>query len=239
MAVMELKPNESVFYDDEDYKLVKAEDKLINKIKRKSYFVIKRLFDIICGIVGCIFLIPVILILKIIYLLNKDTDPLIFSQVRIGKNGKEFKLYKFRSMVSNADAILFQLISENPEIAEEYKINKKLKNDPRVTPIGSFIRKASIDELPQLFNVLKGDMSLIGNRPYLPREKDDMGKYYDDIVKTRPALTGIWQTSGRNNTTFEDRLKLESYYSNYCNLKIDIKIFLKTFAVVLLKKGAK
>lgn len=209
------------------------------KIKRNIYYGFKRLFDILASIIGIIFLIPIIAIVKFMNICNKDFAPIFFSQQRIGKNGKEFKFYKFRSMVPNADDVLFKYLEENEEAAKEYKINKKIKNDPRITKIGRFLRNSSMDELPQLLNVLKGDMTLIGNRPYLPREKNDMGSYYHDIVKTKPGLTGLWQTSGRSNTTFEQRLKLESYYSNNCNIKIDIKIFFLTFIRVIKRDGAK
>ena len=114
-----------------------------------------------------------------------------------------------------------------------------MENDPRITKIGKILRKTSLDELPQLINILRGDMSFIGNRPYLPREKEDMGIFYDDIIKTRPGLTGYWQVSGRSNTTFNERLELEKYYSDHCDLFMDIKIFFKTIYVVLFSKGAK
>lgn len=208
-------------------------------LKETLYLIIKRLFDIICGLIGLIVLIPVTLIVKMIYICNKDFAPIFFTQNRIGKNGKEFKFYKYRSMVSNADEVLFRILKEDKELAKEYKINKKLKNDPRITKVGAFLRKTSLDELPQLINVLKGDMSIIGNRPYLPREKEDMGEYYNDIVKTKPGITGYWQVSGRSDLSFQERLELEQFYSNQTSLKLDIKIFFKTFAVVLLKKGAK
>ncbi len=142
-------------------------------------------------------------------------------------------------MVPNADEILFKTLEMDKLAAEEYKKNKKFKNDPRITKVGRVMRKLSIDELPQLINVLKGDMSMIGNRPYLPREKDDMGEYYNDIIKTKPGLTGYWQVNGRSDTTFNERLKLESFYSNHNSLVLDIKIFFKTFQVVLFGKGAK
>lgn len=203
------------------------------------YLGIKRLFDIIFSLVGCLFLLPVALIVKISYMLNKDFNPIFFSQERIGKNGRLFKFYKFRSMVPNADEVLKNLLETDEELAKEYQINKKLDNDPRITKMGKILRKTSLDELPQLFNVLKGDMSLIGNRPYLPREKDDMKYYYKSIIKTKPGLTGYWQVNGRSNTTFKERLKLEKYYSNNCSLWLDIKIFFKTFVVVLLHKGSK
>ena len=207
--------------------------------KRRFSLFLKRVFDIVCSFIGCLFLLPVALIVKISYVLNKDYDSIFFKQQRIGKNGKLFKFYKFRSMVPNADEVLFKLLETDEEAAKEYKLNKKLENDPRITKMGKILRKTSIDELPQLINILKGDMSLIGNRPYLPREQDDMGTYYNDILKTKPGLTGYWQVSGRSDTTFDERLKLERYYSNHNSLKLDIKIFFKTFKVVLLHKGSK
>ena len=142
-------------------------------------------------------------------------------------------------MVPNADDVLFELLKKDKKLAKEYKINKKLKNDPRITKMGKHLRNSSLDELPQLINVLKGDMSLVGNRPYLPREQEDMGEYFDDIIKTKPGLTGYWQVSGRSDTSFDYRLKLEKYYSNNYSLLFDIKILLSTVRVVLLKKGAK
>ena len=208
-------------------------------LKEVFYLVIIRTFDIICGLIGVLILIPISIIIKIIYICNKDFSPIFFTQNRIGKNGKEFKFYKYRSMVANADEVLFRMLKEDKEIAKEYKKNKKLKNDPRITKVGEFLRKTSLDELPQLINVLKGDMSIIGNRPYLPREKKDMGEYYDDIVKTKPGITGYWQVSGRSDLSFKKRLELEQFYSNQISLKLDIKIFFKTFLVVFLKKGAK
>lgn len=208
-------------------------------IKKYLYFGVKRLFDILIALIGCLFLLPIILIVKISYLLHKDFDSIFFRQKRIGKNGKEFNLYKFRSMVPNADEVLKELLKNDEAARKEYKVNKKLKNDPRVTSMGKILRVTSLDELPQFINILKGEMSLIGNRPYLPREKEDMNFYYSDIVKTKPGLTGYWQVMGRSSTTFEERLKLEQYYSKNYGLKLDIKIFFKTFDVVLRHKGAK
>ena len=207
-------------------------------IKTIVYLCLKRLIDIIAGIIGLLILLPIALVIKIISMCNGDFHRIIFVQKRIGKNGKEFDFYKFRSMVPNADEILFKLMEENEEIRKEYQENKKLKEDPRITKVGKFIRRFSIDELPQLINVLKGDMTLIGNRPYLPREKADMGKYFNDIVKTKPGITGYWQVSGRSDVTFIKRLKLEQYYSNNAGFKMDLSIFFKTFKVVLFGKGA-
>lgn len=211
----------------------------IKDLKNIAYQVIKRVFDIVVSLVGCLFLLPIALVVKICNIISGDYNPIVFSQNRIGKDGKEFKFYKFRSMIPNADEALFKLLEKNPERKKEYELNKKLENDPRITKIGNILRKTSLDELPQLINVLKGDMSLIGNRPYLPREKSDMKKYYSDIVKTKPGLTGYWQVNGRSNTSFGERLTLEQYYSNHASLMMDIKIFFKTFKVVLLRKGSK
>lgn len=203
-----------------------------------SYLAFKRLFDIIVSSVALIMLSPLFLILAILIKLDSKGS-IILTQDRIGKDGKLFKFYKFRSMVVNADELLIDLIKNDKKLALEYKINKKLVNDPRITRVGKFIRKTSIDELPQLFNVLKGDMSLIGNRPYLPREKEDMGYYFDDIVSTKPGITGYWQVSGRSKTTFKNRLKMESDYSKIQSLDLDVYIFFKTFAVLLHKDEAK
>ena len=165
------------------------------KIKMAIYNIIKRLFDIFCALLGIILLIPTYIFVKIAYMVTGDFSKVIFKQKRYGKNGKEFNFYKFRSMVKNADEILYKLMEEDKELAKEYKKNKKLKNDPRITKVGKFIRRTSLDELPQFINVLKGDMSLIGNRPYLPREKEDMGEYFDDVLKTKPGLTGYCETT--------------------------------------------
>ena len=207
--------------------------------KKITYLFIKRFFDILISIIGILLLIPITIFVKIAYICTGDFTKVIFVQERIGKDGKLFKFYKFRSMVPNADEVLFRTLELDKIMAEEYNKNKKLKNDPRITKVGRLIRKLSIDEFPQFINVFLGDMTLIGNRPYLPREKEDMGNYYEDIIKTKPGLTGYWQVSGRSNTTFEERLKLEKEYSEKASTSLDIKIFFRTFAVVFFGKGAK
>ena len=206
--------------------------------KKITYLFIKRFFDILISIIGIILLIPITIFVKIAYICTGDFTKVIFVQERIGKDGKLFKFYKFRSMVPNADEVLFRTLELDKIMAEEYNKNKKLKNDPRITKVGRLIRKLSIDEFPQFINVFLGDMTLIGNRPYLPREKEDMGNYYEDIIKTKPGLTGYWQVNGRSNTTFEERLKLEKEYSEKATLLLDIKILFKTFIVVIFGKGA-
>lgn len=209
------------------------------KVKRQLYLGVKRVFDIMCSLIGCIFLIPLAIIVKISYILSGDFDNIFFIQKRIGKDGKEFNFYKFRTMVPNADEILFKTLELDKILAEEYKKNKKLKKDPRITRIGKILRKTSLDEMPQMINVFLGDMSMVGNRPYLPREKEDMEEHFEKIVSTKPGITGYWQVNGRSDTTFKRRLELEEYYSKNESLVLDIKIFFKTFAAVLFRNGAK
>ena len=141
-------------------------------------------------------------------------------------------------MVVNADEILFKMLKEDKKLAKEYKMNKKLKNDPRITKFGRYIRKLSIDEFPQFINVLLGQMSLVGNRPYLPREREDMGDFYYAIIKTKPGITGLWQVSGRSDISFQRRLELEKKYSNTCSFRLDFKILINTFAAVFKGEGA-
>ena len=203
------------------------------------YNFLKRILDIIGGIIGCILLVPMTIIIKIISIINKDYDSIFFTQDRIGKNGKIIKIYKFRSMIPNAEKVLEELMEKDPKIKEEYLKNKKLEKDPRITKIGWIIRKYSIDEFPQLINVLIGNMTLVGPRPYLLREKIDMGKYYDYVITCKPGITGLWQVSGRSDISFKNRLKLDEKYASEKSIKLDITILLKTFKGVLGKKGAK
>jgi len=202
------------------------------------YRIFKRLFDLVISFIAIILLSPVLLITAI--LIKSDSKgKAIFKQERIGKNGKPIYIYKFRSMFINADETLEKILKENKQLCEEYSKNKKLKNDPRVTKIGKFIRATSIDELPQLLNIFLGDMSFVGPRPYLYREKEDMKYHYDTIIKMKPGLTGLWQVSGRSDTTFEYRLRKDEEYYTIKGLKTDLKILFKTFKVVVCRKGAK
>ncbi len=201
------------------------------------YLFIKRLFDIVVSLSMLIILSP-LLLLVILAIRIESKGNAIFVQERIGKGGKLFKFYKFRSMVNNADEILDDILKNDEQMANEYRLNKKLANDPRITKVGKFIRRTSIDELPQLVNVLKGDMAMIGNRPYLPREIEDMGGFYKQIIMSKPGITGYWQTSGRSKTTFKARCQMEAEYSKNMSLHLDIKIFFKTFLVLLNRDGA-
>lgn len=213
-----------------------------NSLRAKAwnsfYAFSKRSFDIVCGIIGCICLLPILLLVKIAYLRHGDKAPILFKQERIGKGGKTICMYKIRSMVHNAEQVLEELMEKDPAIREEYITNKKLENDPRVTRVGKILRKTSLDEFGQFINVLKGDMTMIGPRPYLPREKEDMKMYYNDIITCKPGLTGLWQANGRSNINFENRCRLDSFYSKHKCLWFDIKIFKKTFSAVLSGNGA-
>ena len=199
---------------------------------------IKRFIDILAGIVGVITLLPLMVYVKYKYVKSGDYDNIMFSQYRIGKNGKLIKIYKFRSMIPNAEKELERLMKEDPKIKEEYLTNKKLKDDPRITPVGHFLRKTSLDEWPQFINVLKVEMSFIGPRPYLPREKEDMGQYYDSIIKLKPGVTGMWQANGRSDVEFSYRCKLDDYYYHNWSIWLDFTIMYKTVKSVVYGKGS-
>lgn len=201
--------------------------------KRAYYYVIKRTTDILASLIGLIILSPVFLIVSIAIEMDSK-GPIIFAQKRIGKNGKVFRMYKFRSMVSNAEKLKKKLLKENEMSGPMFKI----KNDPRVTKVGRFIRKTSIDELPQLVNVLKGDMSLVGPRPNLPKEVEQFSNFQKLKLMAKPGLTCYWQVMGRNDIDFEDWMKLDVKYAEDRNVIIDFKLILKTFKVLFGDKHA-
>ena len=203
------------------------------------YFFTKRIFDIIIGLIGILCMIPLTIIVKIAYILTGDFGHIFLKQARIGKNGKTIYIYKFRSMIENADEVLYDMMEKDANIRNEYLKNRKLKNDPRITKVGKFIRRTSIDEFPQFINVFLGNMSVVGPRPYLHREKEDMGGYYKKIITTKPGVTGYWQVTGRSNTDFITRLKMDSYYCDNKGMKMDLKLFMKTFESVIGMNGAK
>lgn len=200
--------------------------------------IMKRIIDIAAAIVGCAIVLPLALYIKRKYVKAGDKDPIIFRQDRIGVNGKTVNIYKFRTMIPNAEQVLEELMAKDPKVREEYLTNKKLRDDPRITPLGHRLRSTSLDEFPQFINVLKGEMSLVGPRPYLWREKDDMGIYYDSIISCKPGVTGMWQAHGRSDVDFDERCKLDDYYYKNWNLWLDIVIIYKTIKSVLYGKGA-
>ncbi|MFR9239375.1 MAG: sugar transferase [Clostridium baratii] len=197
------------------------------------YIFLKRLIDLLGSFIGLIVLSPIILIVSL-FIKFESKGPVIFSQDRIGKDGKIFKMYKFRSMVVNAEELKEKLKEQNEMSGPMFK----MKEDPRVTRIGKFIRKTSIDELPQLINVIKGDMSLVGPRPSLPKEVEQFEHWMMERLEVKPGLTCYWQVSGRNNIDFEDWMKLDIRYVREKNTLIDIKLIFKTVFVLFGDKNA-
>jgi exopolysaccharide production protein ExoY len=203
----------------------------------KSYVMIKRGFDIFSAIFGLIIASPIFLFLMVFNLFGESKGPLLFKQKRYGKYGKTFYIYKFRSMVVNAD----EKLKANKELYEKYvQNNYKLEQDedPRVTKLGRLLRKTSLDEIPQLINVLKGEMSIVGPRPIVEEELVEYKHLKDEFLSVKPGITGYWQISGRSDVGYPERVDLELYYVYHQSLLLDIKIILKTIIVVFLKKGA-
>lgn len=202
---------------------LKKTESTFSRIERITYFIIKRVFDILCSIFGILMLIPISLVTKICYIAVGDKKSIFYKQKRVGKNGKIIYIYKFRSMVYNADEVLKELLKD-PKYRKEWDINQKFENDPRVTKIGKILRKTSLDEIPQFINVLKGDMSLIGPRPLVEGELDAHKGNPMIYQSVRPGISGWWAANGRSATTYEKRLELEYYYCKNCNLILDIKL---------------
>lgn len=208
--------------------------KKLNSNKR-TYRFFKRFFDIICSLLVIVILSPVFIILGIIVKCTSK-GPVFYSHKRIGKNGKEIGIIKFRSMVKNADKMLNDFTEEQKK---EFKENFKLQNDPRVTKFGKFLRRTSLDELPQLFNILSGSISIVGPRPVTQEETLLYGKDRDTLLSVKPGLTGLWAISGRSNISYDERIKLELQYVRECSLWYDFKIIFKTIIPVFKGHGAK
>ncbi len=212
--------------------------KLNSKLTNKRNLMLKGSFDLLFTCLSLVLLIPVFLILALLIYLESN-GPIIYDGVRMGKDGKKFKCYKFRSMYTDSEAVLAQYLKEHPQALQQWKKYHKLENDPRITPIGRFLRKTSLDELPQFWNVLMGDMSIVGPRPYLPEEKGDMGEAYDVILQIRPGLTGVWQTNGRSNLEFSRRLEMDQWYVEHWSFGLDLQLIWKTVGIVLKAQGAR
>lgn len=205
------------------------------KVENKKYYSIqKRTLDILGALAGIIILSGLFLLIALLIKVEDPKGPIFFSQKRVGKNGKEFKMMKFRSMVSNAEERLQELLTLNEVSGAMFK----MKNDPRVTKVGRFIRKTSIDELPQLFNVLRGEMSLVGPRPPLEREVKQYSDYDIQRLLVIPGCTGLWQVSGRSNVGFEEMVELDLQYIRNRSLQYDIKIIFKTVLLLFGSKNA-
>lgn len=217
------------------YALENTEVSNENILKRQSpYRYIKRFMDVILATIALVVLSPIFLIIAIAIKIESK-GPVFFKHARIGKNGKIIKLYKFRSMVINAEELIK---SFTPEQMKEYKENYKLTNDPRITKIGKFLRKTSLDELPQLLNIIKGDLSIIGPRPVVTDELKKYGTNTEKFLSVTPGLTGYWAANGRSCTTYEQRMQMELYYIDNLSLKMDIKVFFKTIEAVIKREGA-
>ncbi|NLK95232.1 MAG: sugar transferase [Clostridiales bacterium] len=209
------------------YKSFTTEESQEINISLFFYNMIKRTIDLFCSLVGLICLSPILLLVAILIKIDSKGS-VFFSQERVGYKGKHFKMYKFRSMVVNAEDLKKTLEDKNNMSGPMFK----MKDDPRVTKIGKFIRKTSIDELPQLINVIKGDMSLVGPRPSLPKEVSSLDSWMLERLDVKPGLTCIWQVSGRNDIDFEDWMKLDIKYVRERSIKLDIKLIFKTFFVL-------
>lgn len=203
-------------------------------IKRTPYKILKRMIDIVLSFIGLILLSPVFAIIALAIKIESK-GPVFFKHNRIGKNGKIIGMYKFRSMVENAEELIKKF---TPEQMKEYKENYKLTDDPRITKTGKFLRKTSLDELPQLINIIKGELSIIGPRPVVQEELEKYGDNAQKFLSVTPGLTGYWAANGRSNTSYEERMEMELFYVDNMSIKLDIKIFFQTILSVLRKEGA-
>jgi undecaprenyl-phosphate galactose phosphotransferase len=209
-----------------------AQSALANPFKR----LLKRSFDIVAA--SILLLILSVTVVTIALLVRRSGGPALYRHKRVGFGGQTFGCIKFRSMDVNGDKILANLLATDPEAAAEWAATQKLRNDPRITPIGKFLRSTSLDELPQLINVLRGEMSLVGPRPVVQSELAFYGEDAEYYKMTRPGLTGLWQVSGRSDTTYEQRVHLDAWYVRNWTLWHDLAILMKTIPVVLFRRGA-
>jgi Undecaprenyl-phosphate galactose phosphotransferase WbaP len=198
----------------------------------------KRLFDLLAAVIGGVILLP-FFYLPVAFLVKMSSrGPLLYSQERIGRYGRRFHAWKFRTMFQDANLVLDRYLEENPDLKEEWERDHKLRYDPRTTRIGRFLRKTSLDELPQLWNVIRGDMSLVGPRPIVTKEIEKYGPYFGLYTMVKPGITGLWQVSGRNNTTYDERVQFDAYYVRNWSFWLDAFLLLKTIRIVLFARGA-
>ena len=197
---------------------------------------LKRAFDIAFAATILLLFSPLYLILILLIAISSP-GPIFYVQERVGRDHRRFNCLKFRTMVVNADTILQELLDTSPELRQEFEANFKLKRDPRITWIGRFLRLTSLDEFPQFWNVLKGDMSVVGPRPLVPEELPRYGRYIDRILKARPGITGLWQVSGRNDIPYHRRVQIDLYYVNFRTLVLDCWIIVKTIGIVVFPKN--
>ncbi|MCR8531574.1 sugar transferase [Prochlorococcus marinus] len=209
------------------------------KLTSKGYKLIKKIFDILFSMSILVAFLPLFVLIAFLIKLS-SRGPIFFLQERIGKNNIPFKCIKFRTMYPEAKDILQNLLIKDEKIKREFEQTHKIKNDPRITTIGRFLRKTSLDELPQFINVLRNEMSVVGPRPIVKDEKKKYGKNFKKVLSIKPGITGLWQVSGRNNLTYKKRVMLDLNYANNYNFIMDIRILIRTFGVILfpLDRGA-
>lgn len=208
-----------------------------NNLALRCNKIIKYIFDMVLTIIGTICISPILICIAI-WIYKDSPGPIIFKHMRVGKDGKIFPCYKFRSMCVDAKEKLEELLQNDPEARAEWERDFKLKHDPRITKSGAFLRRTSLDELPQIFNVLKGEMSLVGPRPIIKDEMERYGNRIDDYLMVKPGIAGIWQCSGRSDTTYQERVQMDSWYVRNWSVWLDIMILWKTIEAVVAKKGA-
>lgn len=211
--------------------------KIKNQLARRRNRVIKRAFDLLFTICGGLCILPFLLVIAVMVAVDNKGN-VIFAHRRIGRDGKEFKCYKFQTMIPNAQEALEKYLAENPEARKEWEESFKLTDDPRVTKLGSILRKTSLDEMPQLWNVIKGDMSLVGPRPIVAKEIERYGEYFREYAMVPPGITGMWQASGRSDTTYEERVEMDTWYVRNWSVWIDLMYLFKTVKIVFTGKGA-
>jgi undecaprenyl-phosphate galactose phosphotransferase len=221
------------YFFDEQVLTFRLDNNLASPVNR----IVKRCFDFVLGLISIICLSPLLAVIAGAIKLDSP-GPALFAQDRIGQNSKHFRCYKFRSMTANAQEMLSQLLQDNPEFQQEWQYHYKIKNDPRITRVGKILRSTSLDELPQLLNVLKGDMSLVGPRPITDQEVPYFGNHIENYYLVRPGLTGLWQVSGRSEMDYRRRVSLESWYVRNWSLWTDITLILRSIIVLLSKNGA-
>lgn len=232
------------FVDEEEQLITASEQVAFSKAKKLPYLFLKRTIDIILAIVGLVMMLPLAIIVKIGNICTKDFGPLFYHTKRIGKNGKEFNFYKFRSMVvtkdgKSAEALLEETLNSDPKLREQWEKYRKLDNDPRITKMGKFIRKTSIDEFPQFWSVLKGDMSLIGPRPLMIGELDENDGDHERYESMRPGITGWWAANGRSKISYQRRLALEYWYTENASTLVDLECVWRTFRTMIFGTGSK
>jgi Undecaprenyl-phosphate galactose phosphotransferase WbaP len=208
-----------------------------NKLKISWNRGIKRFMDLLIVILGGLIILPFLLLIALLIKLT-SSGKVLYKHKRLGLNGEYFYAYKFRSMISNSDEVLDKMLKTDPEIEKEWDLNHKLQNDPRITKIGKFLRRYSLDEFPQLINILKGEMSLVGPRPIVDDEIIKYGEDFKRIFSLKPGLTGLWQVSGRNDTNYNDRVTYDTYYIQSWSPWLDLWVIYKTFGAVITGKGA-